>query len=71
MFDINTLYAGALWSAIGSGFFIYGKKEGSSPALICGLGLVAITFFIYKPLILSLVAIGLISASIYAIKRGY
>lgn len=71
MFDPNTLYMASLWGAIGAGFFIYGKKQGSAPALICGLSLGGITFFVYSPLILSLVCIGIIAASVFAMKRGY
>jgi hypothetical protein len=71
MFDINTLYLATLWSAVGTGFFIYGKKQGSSPALICGLALIAITFFVYSPVTLCLVCAGIIAASVFAMKQGY
>jgi hypothetical protein len=71
MFDIDTLYASVLWSGIGSGFFIYGKKQGNAPALVCGCALFAISFFVYAPLTLSLLSIGIIAASVMAMKMGY
>jgi hypothetical protein len=71
MLNPDTMMAGLLWSSIGAGFFVYGKKNGSAPALICGCSLFGISLFVYSPIYLSLVSIAVIAASVFAIKRGY
>ena len=40
------LIASIIWGALGTGYFIYGKKQSSAPALLGGIALVAISFFL-------------------------
>jgi hypothetical protein len=68
MFDPNTLYASVLWGALGAGLTLYGKKQGKAPALIGGLSLTAVTFFVYSPVMLGLIGC-LIVGGIYAANR--
>lgn len=57
---INTalLYWGLLFSSIGVGFFIYGKRQGAIVPLICGLTLMIFPYFVSNTLLL--VAIGVV-----------
>ena len=41
-----TLLWGVVFGAIGSGFFIYGKRQGSLVPLVCGIALMVFPYFI-------------------------
>jgi hypothetical protein len=49
---------GILFSSIGLGFFIYGKKQGSIPPLISGIALMIYPYFVSSTV--ALVAIGVV-----------
>jgi len=44
--DGTSLFLGMIWGAVGSGYFIYGKKAGRAVFLICGIGLVLLPMFV-------------------------
>ncbi|MBU1105519.1 MAG: hypothetical protein KKB51_02530 [Candidatus Riflebacteria bacterium] len=44
--DGTSLMLGILWGAIGTGFFIYGKKQSKAGYLICGIGLCLFPIFV-------------------------
>jgi hypothetical protein len=44
--DTATLLWGLLFSSIGMGYFIYGKKQHSAIPLLCGIGLMVFPYFI-------------------------
>jgi hypothetical protein len=44
--DPSSLFLGLLFGAIGTGFFIYGKKQASLVPLICGLLLMVVPYFV-------------------------
>ncbi|MEW6713177.1 MAG: hypothetical protein AB1403_25375 [Candidatus Riflebacteria bacterium] len=46
-----SLFLSMLWGAIGTGFFIYGKKQSAALFLLCGIGLCVFPFFVGDPLI--------------------
>lgn len=71
MFSTNFLLASLLWGTIGSGYFAYGKKQGSAVPMVGGLILIGISFFIGATLLLSLVSIALIVAMHWLMRRGY
>ncbi|MGD0504639.1 MAG: hypothetical protein ABSD02_18010 [Steroidobacteraceae bacterium] len=51
-----TLLWGLLFSSIGVGFFIYGKKQKAPVPLVCGIGLAVYPYFV--PNVIALIAIG-------------
>jgi hypothetical protein len=59
--DSGTLFASLIWGAIGAGFFIYGKKQGSAPALIGGVALVAGSYLIASALWMSVVSMAILA----------
>ncbi len=59
-FDTSYLLVSVLWGAVGSGFWIYGKKQRTAPPLFGGAALVAITFFITSAIWLSVASIAII-----------
>jgi hypothetical protein len=56
--DVGVLLWGLLFSSIGLGFFLYGKKRRAVVPLVCGLVLMIYPYFI--PNVIALVAIGLV-----------
>ena len=51
--DATYLFAALVWSSVGFGFFVYGKKQRKLIPLIGGLLLMGITYAIRIPLTLS------------------
>jgi hypothetical protein len=59
---------GVLFSSIGLGYFIYGRKQGKMIPLLCGVVLMAYPYFM--PNVAALVIIGAIFAAVpYFIRR--
>ena len=56
------LFWGILFSSIGLGYFIYGKKQRSLMPLLCGFALMAYPYFISNTI--ALVAIGAVLSSL-------
>jgi predicted membrane protein len=56
--NAGLLLWGLLFSSIGLGFFLYGKKQRSVVPLVCGLVLMIYPYFI--PNVMALVAIGVV-----------
>jgi predicted membrane protein len=58
----SVLLWGVLFSSIGLGFFLYGKKQRAVVPLVCGLTLMIYPYFI--PNVIALVAIGIVLTAI-------
>ncbi|HWS63536.1 MAG TPA: hypothetical protein VN325_12345 [Steroidobacteraceae bacterium] len=56
--DVGVLLWGLLFSSIGLGFFLYGRKQRAVVPLVCGLVLMIYPYFI--PNVVALVAIGVV-----------
>jgi predicted membrane protein len=66
--DTAVLLWGILFSSIGMGFFIYGKKQKATIPLVCGILLMIYPFFISSTTLL--VIVGMILTAIpYVIRR--
>jgi hypothetical protein len=59
---------GLLFSSIGLGYFLYGKKQRSPVPLVCGIALMAYPYFVANPY--WLVAIGVVVGAIPYFLRG-
>jgi predicted membrane protein len=53
---------GLLFSSIGLGFFLYGKKQRAAVPLVCGIVLMVYPYFI--PNVIALVAIGVVLTAV-------
>ena len=42
----SLLFLGLLFGSVGTGFFIYGKKQGAPVPLVCGMLLMVVPYFI-------------------------
>jgi hypothetical protein len=60
--DVSILLWGLLFSSIGFGFFLYGKKRRAVVPLVCGLVLMIYPYFI--PNVIGLVVIGVVLTAI-------
>ena len=59
---------GVLFSSIGVGLFIYGRRQGKTIPLVCGIGLIAYPYFM--PNTAALVIIGAIFTAVpYFLRR--
>lgn len=66
--DTSVLLWGVLFSAIGFGYFLYGKKQQAVVPLLCGIALMAYPYFVSDTL--PLVVIGMVLTAIpYFIRR--
>lgn len=69
--NLDTLWASVLWGAIGSGFALYGKKQGKAVPLIGGLALIGATYFCETALVMSVVGVALTAGIRWLTKRGF
>ncbi len=60
--NAGVLLWGLLFSSIGLGFFLYGKKQRAVVPLVCGLVLMIYPYFI--PNVIALVAIGVVLSAV-------
>jgi len=68
MFETTNLLWGVLFSSIGLGYFIFGKKQKHKVAFYTGISLMIFPYFITDQVILVITGIGLISLP-YLIKK--
>ena len=52
---------GVLFSSVGMGYFIYGKKQDATVPLLCGIALMIIPYFITSVLVMVLLCAALIA----------
>ncbi len=57
----SLLLWGVLFSSIGLGYFIYGKKQNATIPLVCGLALMIIPYFITSVMVMVLLCAALIA----------
>jgi hypothetical protein len=60
--NTSQLLWGLLFSSIGLGFFIYGKKQKAVVPLFCGLGLMIYPYFVSNTILLVAIGITLMAA---------
>jgi hypothetical protein len=64
------LWASCLWSAIASGYFIYGWRQKSAIPLVGG-GIMMVASFFMPALWMSVVCIAALAGMHWLIKQGY
>ncbi|HJP46222.1 amino acid transport protein [Acinetobacter venetianus] len=55
--NATQLFLGVIFSSIGLGYFLYGKKQKMTIPLVCGLVLMLFTYFIDNTMIISVIGI--------------
>jgi len=66
--NTSTLMWGVIFSAIGVGFFVYGKKQKATIPFLSGIGLMVVPYFISNAVILVIAGIILVALP-FIIKR--
>jgi hypothetical protein len=61
LMDVAVLLCGVLFSAIGLGFFIYGKRQHAPVPLACGLVLMVFPYFVSSVWVMVLVGAALMA----------
>ncbi|MDO9317920.1 MAG: hypothetical protein Q7V56_06945 [Gammaproteobacteria bacterium] len=57
----SLLLWGVLFSSVGMGYFIYGKKQNATVPLVCGIALMVIPYFITSVMVMVLLCAALIA----------
>lgn len=70
-FDSSFLFASLLWSAVGVGYWIYGKKQREMMPMIGGAGMIGVSYLVSGWLLMSLLCFALMVAVYRLVKRGY
>jgi hypothetical protein len=68
--NTNVLFASLFWGSIGLGYFIYGKKQRSWPAMVGGIAMIALSYFVGLASLMSLASIAIMAGVYVLIKRG-
>ena len=71
MFSASFLFASLFWGSVGVGYFIYGKKQQSLSAMVGGILMIIVSYFISSALLMSLVCLGIAGSVYFLVKRGY
>ena len=70
MFNEHYLWASMVWSAVGSGYWLYGKKQTSLAAMLGGVAMIAVSWLIMSALVMSLVCVAIAVAVYFLIQGG-
>ncbi len=65
-----SLFVAVIWSAIGAGLFVYGKKTSSIPAMAAAVGLIVTGYFVSSALWMSLICIAILAAAFFILRDG-
>jgi len=68
--DTSYLFVSMIWSTVGGGFWLYGKKQRTGPPMFGGIALIAISWLITSAVWMSLAAIGIIAGIYYWSKNS-
>jgi hypothetical protein len=71
MFNANFLFASLVWGSVGVGYFIYGKKQSSWPAMVGGIVMVVCSYFVGSVWLMSLISLAMMAAVYFLIRQGY
>jgi hypothetical protein len=70
-FSSSILFASLFWGSIGTGYFIYGKKQRSWPPMVGGVAMIGVSYLVAFVSLMSLVSIAIIAGVYLLIKRGH
>jgi hypothetical protein len=71
LFDPGFLFASLVWGSVGVGYFIYGKRQQSFVPMIGGILMIAVSYFVASPWLMSLICLALMVGVYVLLKRGY
>lgn len=71
MLNSGTVFASLVWGAVGLAYFVYGKKQGSWPAMAGGVLMIGTSYFVGSVWLMSAIGLGAIATVYVLLKRGY
>jgi hypothetical protein len=71
MFSASFLIASLIWSSIGFGYFIYGKKQSLWVPMTGGIAMIVISYVGGSALLMSLINLALMAGVFFLLKEGY
>jgi hypothetical protein len=71
MFTGSFLLASLLWSSIGFGYFIYGKKQGLWVPMVGGIAIIVVSYVGGTALIMSAISLAIMGLVYYLVRQGY
>ena len=69
--NTNFLFASLVWGSIGSGYFLYGRKQSSWLITAGGLGLLVCSYIVSSAILMTLLSISIMAAVYFLHKRGW
>ncbi|HSU54207.1 MAG TPA: hypothetical protein VLT36_09130 [Candidatus Dormibacteraeota bacterium] len=69
-FNSNVLFASLFWGSVGTGYFVFGKKQRSWPSMVGGIAIIAVSYLVGLVSVMSLASIGIMAGVYLLIKRG-
>jgi hypothetical protein len=70
-FDPTALLVSVLISAVGVGFFLYGKKQQRAPQLVAGIALMGYTYFVSSVAVMLAIGAAILAALWVAVRVGW
>ncbi len=67
----NFLIASLIWSSIGLGYWIYGKRQQSITPMIGGAAMILVSTFVASILWMSALCVGLMAVVYLLVRQGY
>jgi hypothetical protein len=71
MLSARYLFVSLIWSSVGMGYFIYGKRQASWVPMAAGVAMMAACYLIESTLLLSLSCAGLMGLAYLLGRMGY
>ncbi len=64
------LFASLLWSSVGCGYWIYGKRRSAMSAMLGGVAMIAISCLVASALLMSALCLVVVGAVYVALQRS-
>ena len=71
MFNPDCLLLSLLWSSVGTGLCVYGKKQAAAVPLAGGLALIAVSCLVGSALLMSGISLALLAGMAWLIRTGH
>jgi hypothetical protein len=68
-FNSSFLFASLFWGSVGSGYFIYGKRQALMSPMLGGVAMIAVSYFVSSAVLMSLLCIAIGSGVYWLLKR--
>jgi len=69
IFTVGSLVAALIWGSVGTGYFVYGRRQRSWICMLGGALIMAITYFSTSVFLMSVVSIALLAGIHWALRR--